>query len=548
MQHKKTTYKVELDPSAPTTAFLEQLASLTGVLTSRQKVLIPGGRVKLDTEWSSYRRASNGMVVRLLGEPSIDPMEQEGFFADLPDEILLAIFVYLDVGSLATVRAVCKRFEAVASDAFLWRPICRDRGLSSTSFCDQRIITDRSLRRFHKMYVHSARLASSWAGGDVENTMLEYDGSGGTITHIVLTPRLVVGSVIRSGTASASSAAGVARIWSVETGSHMADLPVTSTRMTHFDVTGSLLAASARDGIRMWDLASLSCVHHLVPEHTVGSVALSPDAASLAASVADDAGGLAIFDVSSGTRMRTLWATPGVTAVNSTGLTDQILDLRAIRGKTISDAEDDAGGAADPAIPVLHPTWVTPFLVGGMSCTSGSHPPMVSLWDTRVGAPVRIHPCSHEPRFFDINGMYSAVASQDGRVTLHDMRMSGLDVSPASHFSLGSLCSAEGLNFMTCFGMKCTGTRVILGASSTLPSPIYTPINSVVMTSLDGSPIAFLDDGPALDIASHRLGHSPNLYANISGLTAPLAVTEDLVVSSIVTSRLTIWSAGFRPF
>ena len=59
---KRGMYEVEIDTTQPPSLFKMQLFSLTGVPPERQKILVKGGTLKDDGDWTKVRQG-NDLVV-----------------------------------------------------------------------------------------------------------------------------------------------------------------------------------------------------------------------------------------------------------------------------------------------------------------------------------------------------------------------------------------------------------------------------------------------------------------------------------------------------
>ena len=84
---QKDTYDVEIDRSQPPLVFKQQLFSLTGVPADRQKIMVKGGMLKDDADWSKVA-IKGGQKLMMMGTADKvpeAPQSSQVFLEDLPE-------------------------------------------------------------------------------------------------------------------------------------------------------------------------------------------------------------------------------------------------------------------------------------------------------------------------------------------------------------------------------------------------------------------------------------------------------------------------------
>ena len=85
---QKDTYDVEIDKSQPPLIFKQQLFSLTGVPADRQKIMVKGGMLKDDADWSKVA-VKDGQKLMMMGTADKvpeAPQSSQVFLEDLPED------------------------------------------------------------------------------------------------------------------------------------------------------------------------------------------------------------------------------------------------------------------------------------------------------------------------------------------------------------------------------------------------------------------------------------------------------------------------------
>ncbi|KNC52622.1 uncharacterized protein AMSG_08488 [Thecamonas trahens ATCC 50062] len=585
---KKSQLEIEVDRSAPVTAFLQQLQTVTGVLLAHQKVLVPGGRLRADAVWSDYPRMKNGCAVMLFGSPSVDPRLQSHIFTMLPDELLLAIFRFLDVTSLARARQVCIRFCAVASDASLWRPVCDAGEFRLEHVLDASIRGDTSLHRFHRMFCHNLNRARTWAEADVDCTLLAYgDTAPRTLHTLQFSPLFLCASERRAIASPESLAApGKIHVWSMADGSPVSTLTATSSALIHFRFARSTLVAGAADGARVWDLDTMACRGYLAAGDSIAAVDVLPSAnACILAPTA--APGLALYDLETEAQLRCLapgplareclrpsWAfvdftartsrsavplwsmvslrplahaAPSEAPGSSTADALPLLDLDTISGPLAHDplpaatGEDDSGfaqpvpapiishilhDAAAAANPFMHCSAASDHLVAGFT------PSQAYVFDIRAPLPVRSFAANSAGRNSKITPNLHGALSASGRFTLTDLGTSKPILSIRPDTDITTHAQTHAMDF--------TAVRAVF-ALATMRYPVVS-----VVDLQTGDPMAFLDDPVLIDrVSGGARGNGVYFPGSMSSL---LQASHELVVCGQRTDGVSIWAAGLAPF
>ena len=83
---QKETYDVEIDTSQPPVMFKQQLFSLTGVPSDRQKIMVKGGMLKDDADWAKVA-VKDGQKLMMMGTADKVPEapKESVFLEDLPE-------------------------------------------------------------------------------------------------------------------------------------------------------------------------------------------------------------------------------------------------------------------------------------------------------------------------------------------------------------------------------------------------------------------------------------------------------------------------------
>ena len=84
---QKDTYDVEIDKSQPPVVFKQQLFSLTGVPSDRQKIMVKGGMLKDDADWNKVA-VKDGQKLMMMGTADRVPEAPQSshvFLEDLPE-------------------------------------------------------------------------------------------------------------------------------------------------------------------------------------------------------------------------------------------------------------------------------------------------------------------------------------------------------------------------------------------------------------------------------------------------------------------------------
>ena len=84
---QKDTYDVEIDTSQPPVVFKQQLFSLTGVPADRQKIMVKGGMLKDDADWSkvAVKQGQKLMMMGTADKVPEAPQSSQVFLEDLPE-------------------------------------------------------------------------------------------------------------------------------------------------------------------------------------------------------------------------------------------------------------------------------------------------------------------------------------------------------------------------------------------------------------------------------------------------------------------------------
>jgi ubiquitin carboxyl-terminal hydrolase 14 len=102
---KKVFESIEIDTSQPPFVFKAQLYDLSGVPPERQKIMVKGGLLKDDADWSTLG-LKNGQKLMMMGtadEIVKAPEKGPVFMEDLPEEQQAANLVILS----SEFRTVC---------------------------------------------------------------------------------------------------------------------------------------------------------------------------------------------------------------------------------------------------------------------------------------------------------------------------------------------------------------------------------------------------------------------------------------------------------
>ncbi len=77
------------------------------------------------------------------------------FFTELPDEILLQVFLNLNTEELVRLATVSKRFNAIANDQDLWKFLCRQLSFPLSKILSEKKHTEYD---YKKLYAHLSKL------------------------------------------------------------------------------------------------------------------------------------------------------------------------------------------------------------------------------------------------------------------------------------------------------------------------------------------------------------------------------------------------------
>ena len=75
----KETFDVEADTTQPPTVFKFQMYSLTGVPPERQKIMVKGGMLKDDSEWTKVALKPNQKIMMMGTADKVSPSLSRNF-------------------------------------------------------------------------------------------------------------------------------------------------------------------------------------------------------------------------------------------------------------------------------------------------------------------------------------------------------------------------------------------------------------------------------------------------------------------------------------
>eukprot|EP01139_Manchomonas_bermudensis_P024455 Amastigsp_a842679_8.p1 type:complete len:533 gc:universal Amastigsp_a842679_8:54-1652(+) len=274
LQWAGNTLQLGVDVSKPVRAFLFTIQARTGVPLDRQKLLLKrGGRVTSASTWSSLG-LRDGDVFLLFGNVerrAVSPGDDS--FSVLADELVILIFSFLDIETLARARAVCRRWHRLATDDQAWRPWAAEFG-----FREHFDLHSVFSRRFNALF--------DWRRGAVDTVRL--DLVSGPEPSPPPNTLLVDGALMVTSTRSRVGEPAAVRCWDFATGRVAADVVVAGSSITAVCKSGNCLWIGTRgDGLRVWDLASVRCKRHVPEPTTIGAIAFACGGTHVAMTVSD---------------------------------------------------------------------------------------------------------------------------------------------------------------------------------------------------------------------------------------------------------------------